>query len=69
MTDGSADIVILGHFAMDEIEVDGISHPSLGGAVYYGGIAGSHMGLKITIITIKYESNPFPSRLYHHQEK
>ncbi|MHA2125177.1 MAG: hypothetical protein ACXABO_03720 [Promethearchaeota archaeon] len=51
MPDESADIVILGHIAKDEIEVDGINRPSLGGAVYYGGIAGSHMGLKITIIT------------------
>lgn len=51
MTIESADIVILGHIAKDIIEVDGVSNTSLGGAVYYGGIAGSHMGLKITIIT------------------
>ncbi len=51
MTIESADIVILGHIAKDIIEVDGVSYTSLGGAVYYGGIAGSHMGLKITIIT------------------
>jgi len=46
-----SDIVILGHLAKDIIEVDGKSYTSLGGAVYYGGIAGSHMGLKIAIIT------------------
>ncbi len=46
-----SDIVILGHIAKDIIEVDGNSYTSLGGAVYYGGIAGSHMGLKITVIT------------------
>lgn len=51
MTHESADIVILGHVAMDIIEVDKESYTSLGGAVYYGGIAGSHMGLKITVIT------------------
>ncbi|MHA2391882.1 MAG: hypothetical protein ACXAEX_07920 [Promethearchaeota archaeon] len=51
MTIETADIVILGHLAKDIIEVDGKSHTSLGGAVYYGGIAGSHMGLKITVIT------------------
>jgi len=45
------DLTILGHFAKDVIEIDGKSHNVLGGAVYYGGIAGSHMGLKITIIT------------------
>jgi len=45
------DIVILGHIAKDIVEIDGISQNSLGGAVYYGGIAGSHMGLKISVIT------------------
>jgi sugar/nucleoside kinase (ribokinase family) len=47
----SADIVILGHIARDIIEVDHKSYTSLGGAVYYGGMTGSHMGLKITVIT------------------
>ena len=51
MSSESADIVILGHFAKDIIEIDGTSNTSLGGAVYYGGIAGSHLGLKVTIIT------------------
>lgn len=46
-----SDITILGHLALDLIEIDGISTKSLGGVPYYGGIAGSHMGLKITIIT------------------
>ncbi|MFX0017922.1 MAG: hypothetical protein ACFFAK_11600 [Promethearchaeota archaeon] len=47
-----SDITILGHIAKDIIEVDGISRESIGGAVYYGGIAGSHMGLKVSIITL-----------------
>ncbi|MFX1365424.1 MAG: hypothetical protein ACFFCE_11585 [Promethearchaeota archaeon] len=47
----STDLVILGHIAKDIISVDRKSFDSLGGAVYYGGLAGSHMGLKITIIT------------------
>lgn len=46
-----SDIVILGHIAKDIIEVDGESHKSLGGAVYYGGIAGAHIGLNIAVIT------------------
>jgi len=46
-----SDIVILGHIAKDIIEVDGVSTTSLGGGVYYGAIAGCHMGLKVTIIT------------------
>ena len=46
-----SDIVILGHIAKDIIEVDGVSHKSLGGAVYYGGIAGAHIGFNIAVIT------------------
>ena len=45
------DIVILGHIAKDIIEIDGKSIQAIGGPVYYGGIAGSHMGLKIIVIT------------------
>ncbi|MFX1531577.1 MAG: PfkB family carbohydrate kinase [Promethearchaeota archaeon] len=60
MPEVTTDIVILGHLAKDIIEVDGNSQISLGGAVYYGGIAGSHMGLKISIITrLKKEDFPF----------
>ncbi|MFW9772830.1 MAG: hypothetical protein ACFFA2_01460 [Promethearchaeota archaeon] len=47
-----SDIAILGHLAKDIIEVDGKLIESLGGTVYYGGIAGSHMGLRISIITL-----------------
>jgi len=54
-----SDIVIIGHLAKDIIEVDGISHSSIGGAVYYGGIAGSHMGVKISIIT-RLKQSDFP---------
>ena len=46
-----ADLVILGHIAKDIIEIDGKSVQAIGGPVYYGGIAGSHMGLKILVIT------------------
>ncbi|MFX0005926.1 MAG: hypothetical protein ACFFA7_12445 [Promethearchaeota archaeon] len=55
----SADIVILGHFAKDIIEIDGISNTSLGGSVYYGGITGAHMGLKIIVIT-RLKKEDFP---------
>ncbi|MHA1241355.1 MAG: PfkB family carbohydrate kinase [Promethearchaeota archaeon] len=46
-----SDIVIIGHIAKDIIEIDGVSKSVLGGAVYYGGLAGSRMGLRIAIIT------------------
>ncbi|MHA1671047.1 MAG: hypothetical protein ACTSV5_10815 [Promethearchaeota archaeon] len=45
------DIAILGHLAKDIIEIDGVSKPSLGGGVFYGGIVGRQMNLKISIIT------------------
>jgi len=54
-----SDIVIIGHVAKDIIEIDGVSKPVLGGAVYYGGLAGSRMGLKLAIITrLKIEDFP-----------
>lgn len=54
-----SDIVILGHIAKDIIEIDGISKSVLGGAVFYGGLAGSRMGLKLAIITrLKIEDFP-----------
>jgi len=60
MTNVAPDIVILGHLARDIIEVDGNSYTSLGGSVYYGGIAGSHMGLRMSIITrLRKEDFPF----------
>lgn len=45
------DIAILGHIAKDIIVIDDERINAIGGAVYYGGIAGSHMGLKIFVIT------------------
>jgi len=53
------DIVIIGHVAKDIIEIDGVSKEYLGGAVYYGGLAGSRMGLKMAIVTrLKLEDFP-----------
>lgn len=45
------DLTILGHIAKDIIITDGKTEEAIGGAVYYGAIAGSHMGLKIHVIT------------------
>jgi len=54
-----SDIVIIGHIAKDIIEIDGVSKSVIGGAVYYGGLAGSRMGLKLAIITrLKIEDFP-----------
>lgn len=54
-----SDIVIIGHVAKDIIEIDGVSKKVLGGAVYYGGLAGSRMGLKLAVITrLKIEDYP-----------
>lgn len=55
----NSDIVILGHIAKDIIDIDGVSKSVLGGAVYYGGLAGSRMGLKLAIVTrLKIEDFP-----------
>ena len=65
-----SDIVIIGHVAKDIIEIDGVSKPTLGGAVYYGGLAGSRMGLKVAIITkLKVEDFPILDSFEKHNIK
>jgi sugar/nucleoside kinase (ribokinase family) len=54
-----SDLAIIGHFAKDIIEIDGVSKSAFGGSVFYGGIAGSQMGLKVAIIT-RLKSEDFP---------
>jgi len=46
-----ADIVLLGDISKDIIVIKDQSREAIGGAVYYGGIAASHMGLKTLVIT------------------
>ena len=45
------DVMMLGHFAKDEIIVDGVGHTASGGAVYYGSIALRHLGLSVAVVT------------------
>jgi sugar/nucleoside kinase (ribokinase family) len=47
----NVDIMIIGHFARDELVVDGQSEISSGGAVYYGSVALRRMGLRVAIVT------------------
>ncbi|NVM44996.1 MAG: hypothetical protein HWN79_08770 [Candidatus Lokiarchaeota archaeon] len=64
------DIVLLGHIAKDIIEIDGVGKEYLGGAVYYGGVAGSRMGLKLAIITrLKHEDFPILDSFEKHNIK
>ena len=65
-----SDIVIIGHVAKDIIKIDGVSKPVLGGAVYYGGLAGSRMGLKVAIVTrLKVEDFPILDSFEKHNIK
>lgn len=45
------DILMIGHFARDRIVVDGKGETVPGGAVYYGSIALSHLGLRVGVVT------------------
>ncbi len=45
------DILMAGHFAKDELIVDGKGEVSSGGGVYYGSIVLRRMGLKVAIAT------------------
>jgi len=46
-----ADVVLLGDISKDIIVIKDKSRETIGGAVYYGGIAASHMGIKALVIT------------------
>lgn len=45
------DVLMVGHFARDELIVDGKGEVSSGGGVYYGSIALRQMGLKVAVAT------------------
>ena len=45
------DILMVGHFAKDELIVDGKGETSSGGGVYYGSMALRQMGLKVAVAT------------------
>ena len=47
----NTDILMLGHFARDEIIVDGQGEIASGGAVYYGSVALRRLGLDVAIVT------------------
>ncbi len=45
------DILMIGHFAKDNLVVDGRSEISSGGGVYYGSVALRHLGLDVAVAT------------------
>lgn len=45
------DIMMIGHIAKDKLIVDGYEEIASGGAVYYGSIALSRMGVSVAVIT------------------
>jgi sugar/nucleoside kinase (ribokinase family) len=47
----NVDILMVGHFAKDELIVDGKGETSSGGGVYYGSMALRQMGLKVAVAT------------------
>ncbi len=47
----TSDLVMLGHFAKDELIVDGVGEVSSGGGVYYGSIALRSLGRSVSVVT------------------
>ena len=45
------DVLLLGHFAVDELYVDGKGETASGGGVYYGSVALQRLGLKTAVAT------------------
>ena len=55
----TVDILMVGHFAKDELIVDGKGETASGGGVYYGSMALAQMGLKVAVATrLKREDFP-----------
>lgn len=50
-TEGTVDIVMLGHLARDKLLVDGRGTFACGGAVYYGSIALRRLGASVAVVT------------------
>ncbi|MEA3334264.1 MAG: PfkB family carbohydrate kinase [Chloroflexota bacterium] len=50
-TNTSVDILMLGHFAKDQIIVDGQGETASGGAVTYGSVALRRLGLSVAVVT------------------
>lgn len=50
-TSPDVDIMMLGHFAKDQIIVDGQATTASGGAVYYGSVVLRHLGLSVAVVT------------------
>ncbi len=55
----SFDVLMVGHFARDELIVDGQGEVSSGGGVYYGSMALRQLGLKVAIAT-RLKKKDFP---------
>ncbi len=47
----SVDIMMIGHFAKDEVIVDGKGEVTSGGAVYYGSVAVQRLGVSVAVVT------------------
>ena len=51
MTDSQVDIMMIGHFAIDRVVVDGHSQTFPGGAVYFGSVALARLGVSTAVVT------------------
>lgn len=51
MNKRACDLLMLGHFAVDQLIVDGVTTTSSGGGVYYGAIAARRLGADVAVVT------------------
>lgn len=60
------DILMVGHFAKDELIVDGHGETASGGGVYYGSMALRQMGLRVAVATrLRREDFPLLEEMRH----
>jgi sugar/nucleoside kinase (ribokinase family) len=51
MTAFDTDILMIGHFARDQVVVDGQAEAASGGAIYYGSVALRQLGIRVAVAT------------------
>jgi sugar/nucleoside kinase (ribokinase family) len=59
MNERACDLLMLGHFAVDRLIVDGETTTSSGGGVYYGAVAARRLGARVVVAT-RLHADDFP---------
>ena len=60
MNERVCDLLMLGHFAVDRLIVDGETTTASGGGVYYGAVAARRLGVAVVTVATRLRAGDFP---------